>query len=931
MKVRHVDRLKVYLLVCLILCLLVMSHEVQAAQFRLSDKAIIQYDKFGVPHITAATDADLYFAQGFATARDRLWQMEYGRRLASGRLAEILGGSKVEQDFEIRRLGLRRSAAATYESLSEEMKRLSAAYAAGVNYYIKTHKDRLPREFRDLGYTPELWHPVDSLVIPLAMFWHLSGSLEEELMLAKLVDELGAAKALELVSGEPADPEVHFQWIEARKFIPEGFGRDGFKILSNLREFSGVYGATRSIGSNNWVIDGFKSATGVPILANDPHLSLLNPPIWYEIHLMGPGVNVIGSTFPGVPGVIIGHNERIAWGVTNVGYDVCDLYAEQLDPANPDNYIYRGQSREFQTISETIKYKSGDSMREIERRIRLTVHGPIVHDEKGELYSLRWTGHEPSAEFRFLYLLNRASNVEEFKTALSYYGLGAQNFIYADVDGNIFYQPTGKVPIRSGAPYLPLDGSSGDFEWEGYIPYDKLPSVLNPREHFIATANARPVDKAYPYYIGYFFDIGYRVKRIKDLLRAKQSLTFEDVRAIQADTYVLAAERLKPLLQDSLKQSRLRLSKRTLEAANLVEEWDNYATQESTACTIFNKWLERISLNTLKDDLSEDSFEYWASNPDVIVVLLLRSEKSDVLEYDWFDNTRTTIHETRHDIVARSLQEAADELGFKYGYEMENWQWKIIHTITLKHGLGEFKPQYNNGPHARSGSNDTIDNAWFPFFESDFDSGGGPSLRMTVELKPGIEHAVNAIPGGQSGDQESEHYKDQLVSFWLKHEAHPMLFTPEHMRKNLVQITSLIPEEPETADETEEGKPAESVSATEEQKPALSPRELENLVLASERLNVLELYLERSAELLRQNKTTRANSLLQKHAREKFDNISNLLGEEQRDLRNLLDEAYRLCLSGFASPTVEDVERALQNIHLLQKKLGEVISANQTE
>ncbi len=930
MKVRHIDIFRMSLLTWLTLGLLVLSHEVRAAQFRLSDKAVIQYDKYGVPHITATTDADLYFAQGFATARDRLWQMEYGRRLASGRLAEILGESKVEQDFEVRRLGLHRSAVATYESLNNEMKRLSAAYAAGVNYYIKTHKDRLPREFRELGYTPELWHPVDSLVIPLRMFWELSGSLEEELMLAKLVDEVGASKALELVSEEPADPEVHLQWQEARRLIPEGFGRDGFTILANLREFSGTRRATRSIGSNNWVIDGFKSASGVPILANDPHLALLNPPIWYEIHLTGPGVNVIGSTFPGVPGVIIGHNEQIAWGVTNVGYDVCDLYAEEVDPNDSTSYIHKGQSREFQTISEIIKYKKGDSLRAVERGIRFTSHGPVVHEENGKVYSLRWTGHEPSAEFRFLYLLNRASNVEEFKNALSYYHLGAQNFIYADVDGNIFYQPTGKVPLRSGAPYLPLDGSSGDFEWEGYIPYDRLPSVLNPREHFIATANARPVDKAYPYYIGYFFDIGYRVRRIKDLLRAKQTLTFEDVRAIQADSYVLAAERLKPLLLDSLKQSRLTLSNRALEAAKIVEQWDNYASEDSTACTVFNKWLERISLNTLKDDLSDDSFEYWASNSDIITVLLLRSEKPAALEHDWFDNTRTTIHETRHDIIARGLQEAIDELGFKYGYEMENWQWGKIHTITLTHGLGKLDPRYNNGPFARSGSNDTVDNAGFSFFESDFESDSGPSLRMTVELKQGVEHAVNAIPGGQSGNQESNHYEDQMVSFWLKHEAHPMLFSQEHIRKNLEQTTSLIPEPPEMADEAEQ-EPGERVSAAEEERPALSSWELQNLILASEQIDVLESYLKRSVELLRKKKKTRAHNLLQEHSRKKFDDISNLLPGSQTDLRDILKEAHSLCLEGFTSPPIDDVEKALQNIRRLKKQLKEIISANQTQ
>lgn len=780
--------------------LLILADGARAAEFKLSDKTTIEYDKYGVPHITASSDADLYFAQGYVTARDRLWQMEYNRRLASGTLAEILGDvvvdgdvTMVDQDFEIRRIGLYRAAVATYDSLSEEMKGLYAAYSAGVNYYITTHKGNLPAEFEELGHEPELWHPVDSLTIPLLMFWHLSGSLEEELMLGELVDELGAGKALELVSGKPADPETQIRWQKASELIPEGFGRNGFEMLAGLKGFSPRVGATRLIGSNNWVIDGVKSATGVPILANDPHLALLNPPIWHEAHLMGPGVNVIGSTFPGVAGIIIGHNERIAWGVTNVGYDVCDLYVEKLSPEDSSKYIYKGEKKSFKKIVETIKYKDGNEIRSVKKTIRFTVHGPVVHEEDGKVISMRWTGHEPSTEYRFMYLVNRASNVDDFRNALSYYGVGAQNFIYADVDGNIFCQPTGRVPIRSGVPYLPLNGSSGESEWEAYIPYDKLPSVLNPPEHFIATANARPVDEAYPYYIGYFFDIGYRVKRIKDLLNEKQLLTFEDVRAIQADNLVLAAERLKPIFLKEIEIEKDLLPARTLQAAKMVEEWDNHATTDSVASSIFHKWLERVAWNTLRDDLSEDSFEFWAANSDIIVVLLARSAIANELKYDWFDNVRTARVETRRYVVARSLQEAVNELGMKYGYAMDDWAWGKVHTITLKHGLGKRNPRYNNGPYPRSGSIDTVDNAGFPLFEDDFASPSGPSMRMTVELKSGVEHAVNTIPGGQSADMSSDHYQDQLHNYWLKNEAHPMLFTKEQIHENLAETLTLVP------------------------------------------------------------------------------------------------------------------------------------------
>jgi penicillin amidase len=789
------SRASILLRVSLCICLLLFASAARA-EFEdvvLSGEVLIQYDVYGIPHITASSDADLFFAQGYVTAKDRLWQMEYTRKQVAGRLAEFLGESVLEQDFEIRRIGLYRSSVATYESLTDEMKKLAAAYAAGVNHFIETNKHNLPREFKNLGYIPEPWHPVDSIAIPRLMFWHLSGSLEEELMLAELVDELEPEKALELVSNKPADPETHMRWKQAAALLPEDFGDGGFPILAGLKEISNSRGARRAIGSNNWVIDGQKSANGIPILANDPHLALLNPPIWHEVHLMGPGINVIGSTFPGVAGIIIGHNEHIAWGVTNVGYDVCDLYLEKLDPDNEDRYFYKGISRPFRKVKEIFKCRSGGSMKETEREILYTLHGPVVDERENEVISMRWTGHEPSMEFKYMYLLNRASNVDEFREALNYYQLGAQNFVYADIDGNIFYQPTGKVPVRNGAPYLPLDGSSGECEWESYIPYENLPRMLNPEEHFIATANARPVDGSYPYYIGYFFDIGYRVRRIKDLLTAKEKLTFEDVQAIQNDNYVLAAERLKPQLLAAIETEKHLLPERAHDAAKLVREWDNYSNTDSVGCTIFNKWLERIAFNTLRDDLSDTMFDYWASNPDIIVVLLSRSDTTGELKFDWFDNIKTQYHEKKSQVVARSLQEAIERLSFSYGFDMQDWTWGKVHKVTLAHGLRKLDRRYNNGPYPRKGCNDTVDNAGFPFFEKDFASGSGPSLRMTVQLSPGVERAENVIPGGQCGDPQSDHYQDQLLNFWLRNSAHPLLFSKEQIKNNLEETLMLVP------------------------------------------------------------------------------------------------------------------------------------------
>lgn len=773
-----------------ILILLALSNHPAAASSQeikapgLKNKVEITYDNFGVPHITAANSYDLYFAQGYVQARDRMWQMDLMRRRATARMAELLGESKLSDDENMLLTGIPQVSQKIWDASEPDMREAFQAFSDGVNAWIQSSPD-LPDEYKEIHDTPAPWSPVDSIAFGRLMSWSLSADIGMDIAIGQIVKLLGKKQFMDIAPFHGADPVTIIEWKKAAAAFPEELFPADFDLSQAL--YTSARTSPDFPGSNNWVVSGSRTDTGAPILSNDPHLGLDNPPIWYEIHLNAPGVNVIGSSFPCVPGVVIGHNENIAWGVTTTGYDVTDVFIEKLDPEKPStNYMHKGKSLPVEYDKYTIRYKTPDGIKTKEHAIARTIHGPVVRENKPQsIISYRWTGHEPTFEMRAFFEINRASGLDDFKNALKYFKVGAQNFIYADVKGNIFYKAPANVPLRDGIAFMPLDGSSGKQEWTGYIPYDQLPGAENPAAGFVATANNRPAGDDYPYYIGAFFDKGYRARRITDRILAANPMTFSEMQSIQADVHSLPGERISPILIAAADKHPELLSEKASAALAIVKKWDFNASADSVACSIFHKWLKHIVSGTFNDDFPPEISGELART-ELVFPLLLRDKP---LPFDWYDDKKTEAIETKDVILARSLDSAVAELEKQFGEDMSEWKWGRLHKLTLNHALGG---RFNIGPFEVDGAQDTVDNAGFGLMGGNFNFGGGPSMRMTVELKPGAIRAENVIPGGQQAKIDAPHYSDQMT-LWLQNKAHPMLFSSDEIEKSAESKVTLTP------------------------------------------------------------------------------------------------------------------------------------------
>ncbi|MGD1993661.1 MAG: penicillin acylase family protein, partial [Anaerolineae bacterium] len=495
----------------------------------LEDEATVIRDSWGIPHIYASTSHDLFLAQGYAHAQDRFWQMEFWRRIGAGRLAEILGESAVDSDRFIRTVGWHRTAARELELLDDESRAALEAYAEGVNAYISSHRGRLGLEFTILGLTgtdfePEPWTALNTLTWAKVMSWDLGGNMSNELLRAQIADKLGASAIDVLMPPYDEDHPV---------IVPHPLSRTTLDAVPEAADMIHPLGTGAGLGSNSWVIAGSRTATGMPLLANDPHLGIQMPSIWYEVGLhcdpVGPECpfNVVGSSFPSAPGVIIGHNDRIAWGVTNLGPDVQDLFIERINLENPSQYQFQGEWHDIDIVREVIEVAGREEPLVVD--VRITRHGPIINDVGGgteekwtfgwQPLALSWTALQPGTLIRSLLLLDQARNWEEFRHAISYWDAPSQNVVYADVEGNIGYQSPGRIPIRAaGDGTMPVPGWSGEYEWVDTIPYDGLPRSFNPAEGYVVTANNAVVRPDYPYFLTSDWSEGFRAQRIVDLI-----------------------------------------------------------------------------------------------------------------------------------------------------------------------------------------------------------------------------------------------------------------------------------------------------------------------------------------------------------------------------------------------------------------------------
>ena len=709
-------------------------------------------DPWGVPHLYAETPTDLFMAQGFVHAQDRLWQMEMNRRLAAGRVAEVLGPAAVDVDRRMRTLLLRRVAVQEVALLGPETLSLLAAYAGGVNAYIS--RGRLPVEFTLLRHRPEPWTPADSLSWGKVMAWDLCADARSEARRASLVEQLGEERAAEL------DPPYLAHWPRV--------------MPSDERHPHTAPHESKGLGSNNWVVAGSRTATGSPLLANDMHLGMTAPAIWYENHLAAGDLDVTGVTLPGIPGVISGHNGHVAWGLTAGLPDVQDLYIERLY-RTADGRVevaYQGDRYEAELLHECIHVKGREPVQE---EIIVTRHGPIVNALFPELgddppLALRWTALEPSTMIATLHEMMHARTSTAFREALRGWCSPALNVVYADVEGNTGYSFPGRIPIRSnGDGRLPVPGWTGEHEWGGYVPFDALPHLENSPEGFIATANNAVVGKSYPYDLGVRCLSGNRAQRIVELLESRTEIDISFIRQMHLDVVSPMARTVAGYV------ARLEVDDALAPPVALLGAWDGALSADSGAAGLYQCLLRELATLMLAQALGDDVpfrdwtwwwLEHMLAQPDA----------------HWFDLGNG---ETRDDCLRLALARAVAHLRATYGPAPEDWAWGKLHRMTYGHVLGRNKllaAAFNRGPFEVGGDGHTICAC-----NGDLEkptSFTGPPYRMIVDLGD-VRNSRSVLTPGQSGHIGSPHYDDQITA-WTAGEYHPMLYAREDVERRAI-------------------------------------------------------------------------------------------------------------------------------------------------
>jgi penicillin amidase len=722
----------------------------------------VVYDEMGIPHIFAENDHDLYLAQGYITAKDRLWQMEFQTHFAGGRISEIVGEKGLASDQFQRRMGSVYGAEQSFEGMKQDPQAKVAleAYSDGINAYIASLSDcDLPLEYKLLNYKPEPWTPIKSALFLKNMSFVLASGTDD-LKMTNILRQYGREVAEDLFPNYP---------FEESPIIPTGSPVD-FKpvpIPAAPKDFIGLGSAMRTpekdpnIGSNNWAVSGNKTVSGMPILANDPHLTLSLPSIWYQVQLVAPGVNVYGSTMPGTPNVITGFNKNIAWGVTNVGSDVLDWYQVKFKDAKKLEYWHDGQWKKTKLRIETFKIKGG---KDFVDTVFFTHHGPVVylsHEKpfKSNIpvgHALRWIAHEKSQELTTFYRLNRAKNYTDYTEALRYYSAPAQNFVFASNEGDIALWVNGKFPLKSKlqGKYL-MDGTDAAADWKGFIPQAHNPHVKNPARGFVSSANQFSTDPSYPYYLGWQYAPSERGRRINERLTAMQKVTIDSLRGLQNDNYNIRARKLLPLLLRSVKSKE--------KALDVVKNWNLQNAPESIGATIFETWV--LNLQSFLWDDEFDSNEKIPMNRPAIdrTIHLIEHEA----QARWWDNVKTkNVKESMDQIIETSFKATLDTLVKKHGPMGPEWAWAKHKQTGVRHLIPGMDAL--SRLHIPIGGGGSIVNA--------ATTKTGPSWRFIVELsKTGNPKGYGIYPGGQSGNPGSSHY-DDLIDTWAKGELKPLLF-----------------------------------------------------------------------------------------------------------------------------------------------------------
>lgn len=775
----------------------------------ISNPIIVFRDTFAIPMISADNDEDAAFALGYLHAQERLFQMDIARRAGEGRLSEVFGSKTLAFDKMFRTIGIYKNVVANYGKLSHESKKILSAYANGVNEYIKEAKGKYQIEFDVLGYDPYPWKPEHSLVIAKLMAWELNLSWWADITFSNIVQKFGSERAKEFLPDYPENaPTIIPKTIEKYALLPVNF----LEIDRKFREFIGFYGT--HIGSNSWVVNGKMSFSKKPMIANDPHLAFTAPGKWYFVILRSKNWNAEGFTIPGLPTIVIGKNQNIAWGMTNVMADDADFYVEKLDTTGT-KYFLNGEWKDLIIEKDSFAVKDS-SFHTFE--IKKTHRGPIITDihpynvmyPKSKIIppiSMRWTALEFSDELYASILINKSKNWNEFTEALRYFTVPGQNFVYADKYGNIGYICAAKLPVRNfPSTTLVYDGTTDKNDWKGFVPYDEMPKLLNPSQNFIASANNKTIHN-FKYHISNIWEPSSRIERITELLSSKQKHTLEDFKKYQMDFVSPYSKKITQYILSAFKNARITEPnlKITLE---LFNNWDYKLDEKSQVTTIYAVFLHYLIKNTLEDELGTDllkEYVFLANIPYRKIIELLEGKNNSL-----FNNVKTQIVETKEDIIRKSLVDALSYLEKKYGRDISNWQWGKIHKVTFKHTFHGITNFINNivdiGPYSIGGDGTTVFNTEYSFTsmfsdkrkikilnEEPFENTLGPSMRYIFDFG-NPEYLEFIMPTGQSGNFMSKHYSD-MTSMWLKGEYIKVPLTFKEFKKKAKHKFVFIPKE----------------------------------------------------------------------------------------------------------------------------------------
>lgn len=722
----------------------------------LSEEVTVYRDSLGIPHIYAKNNPDLYRCIGYVMAQDRLWQMDLMRRITTGRLSEVLDPGLVDADQLFRALQFSKKSELVISKTDPEIIACMEAYCDGVNQFIATHQKKLPFEFAVLGYKPDAWELVHSFNLIGYMHWDLALGWGTEMALYKMQQVLDSARFNELLPDMDYQKTHVFTGLNCvGKSIELQSGMDdAVKIMQDL-------GMEVFQASNNWAVSGTRSKTGMPLLANDMHLGLMAPGIWYPMHQVVEGsFNIIGEVLPGQPYVVAGHNQDIAWGFTNVMLDDTDFYLETINPADSNQYKLDGQWKDMELVEEEISVKGQEET--ITRVNRFTHRGPVISTFKGvddRVISMRWQGNEYSNEFRAMHMLRTAGNWDEFRSALSTFCVG-QNVVYSDRMGNIGLQTAAGIPIRSGNHILVYPGDTSLYDWTGQIPFEELPYSFNPECGYVSSANNRTVGDDYPYYISTWFATPNRIERIREMLESQPIHGEEDFKRMLKDQTSHFARKLTPVYLEALEGQSQGIYEN---AFNELKHWDYNMKASSSAALIFEIMWQELNSAIFEDELGEELYPLMLSNN--IISRNLISKMAITGKSNWCDDVSTAgVHETFGDNIQTAFTLAVDTIASRYGDDPESWQWGELHKVSLIHPMGgesivDKLFGVNRGPFSVGGSFHTVCPYAYPLGKS-FVANHGASERHIYNTA-NWDKSLTVIPTGTSGVPASPHYLDQ--------------------------------------------------------------------------------------------------------------------------------------------------------------------------